>query len=123
MPDSADQSSSGAMRVALANGISHVVSEYTGRGPEQARTILAGDAVIVLMHTALSKGEQTLVADGREDLVYDRRRADQLAFQKAASTVVSDVTGRAVVAFMSADHLEPPLALEFFLLEAAAEAG
>ena len=121
MPDPADQSPSGALRVALANGISHVVSEYTGRGPERARTILAGDAVIVLMHTTLSKGEQALVAEGRDDLVHDRRRADQHAFRKAASDVVSEVTGRAVVAFMSADHLDPPLALEFFLLEPAAK--
>lgn len=122
MPEPAE-SSSGALRVALANGISQVVSEYTGRGPEKARTILAGDNVIVLMQTNLSKGEQTLVAEGREDLVYDRRRVDQQAFRKAASAVVSDLTGRAVIAFMSADHLAPPLALEFFLLEPAAEAA
>lgn len=63
------------------------------------------------------------MAEGREDLVYDRRRADQHAFRKAASAVVSDVTGRAVVAFMSADHLEPALALEFFLLEPDGEAS
>jgi hypothetical protein len=34
----------------------------------------------------------------------------------AAKEVIGDITGRPILAFMSADHLGPDLALEFFLL-------
>lgn len=121
MTNTTQPPTNGALRVALANGVSHVVREYTGRGPTEARAVISGDMVFVLMHTSLTKAEQTLAAEGKPELVYDRRRADQHAMRGAFKASVSDVTGRRVLAFMSADHLDPDVALEFFLLEPDAE--
>jgi uncharacterized protein YbcI len=120
VPDPTDQPPSGATRVALANAISRLTREYTGRGPVTARAEVTGDMVAVLMQTNLTKAERTLVDEGRRELVYDRRRADQHAMRGAMTAEVAEITGRTVAAFMSADHLDPNLALEFFLLEPAA---
>jgi uncharacterized protein YbcI len=97
--------------------MSQLVREYTGRGPVQTRTNIQDDMVVVLMHSNLTKAEQTLADGGKVDLVLDRRRADQLAMGDAAKELIAELTGRPIVAFMSADHLAPDLALEFFLLE------
>jgi uncharacterized protein YbcI len=117
MPDPTEYPRDGALRVALANGISRLTREYTGRGPVKARAEVAGDMVMVLMHTNLTKAEQKLAAEGRPELVFDRRRADQHAMGDAMKAEVKEITGRTVSAFMSADHLDPDVALEFFLLE------
>ncbi|MEA2474140.1 MAG: hypothetical protein QOE06_2055 [Thermoleophilaceae bacterium] len=119
MQDPTEHPGNGAQRVALANGISRLAREYTGRGPVKARAEVVGDMVMVLMHTSLTKAEQTLAAEGKAELVTDRRRADQHAMEGAMKEVVTEITGRPVLAFLSADHLDPDIALEFFVLEPA----
>jgi hypothetical protein len=52
-----------------------LLSEYTVRGPTQARTSFGADLVTVVVPDLLTKGERSLVPDGRADLVLDLRRA------------------------------------------------
>jgi len=54
-----------------------IVSEYTGRGPTQARTRISEDLVTVILKDTLTKGERSLVRDGRASLVLDMRKAFQ----------------------------------------------
>ncbi len=42
-----------------------LLHEYTGRGPTQAKTLINDDLVTVLLADTLTKGERTLVDNGR----------------------------------------------------------
>jgi len=105
----------------ISTGIVRVVREYTGRGPTRARTTIDHDMVTVLMGDTLTHGERTLAIDGKGDLVHQVRSSYQQTMSEAMTTVVEGALGREVIAFMSANHLDPDLAVEVFVLQAADE--
>src|SRR5436305_648522 len=95
--------------------------EYTGRGPTKARTTIRDNLVVVLLEQTLTKGEQVLVEKGRGENVLALRREYQEAMREEASAKVAEITGRNVIAMMSANHLDPDLAVELFVLDGHAE--
>lgn len=107
---------SGQLSAAISNAVVRLVSEYTGRGPTQARTHLSDDLVTVLLRETLTRGERTLVRDGKDDLVLATRFAYQEAMRADLTGAIEELTGRAVVAFMSANHIDPDIAVETFVL-------
>lgn len=64
-------------------------------------------------------GEQSLVEGGKAEVVLHTRRAFQDTIQAEAISAVQELSGRRVVAFMSNNHIDPDLAVEFFILEPA----
>ncbi|HEX3511070.1 MAG TPA: DUF2294 domain-containing protein [Solirubrobacteraceae bacterium] len=113
----------GERALEISNLIVKLVSEYTGRGPTRARTYLNDDLVTVVLRDALTKGEQSLVSDGKSDLVLQVRLAFQQTMKEAIVSGVERITGRKVVAFLSANHIEPDIAIESFVLDGAAGAA
>jgi uncharacterized protein YbcI len=107
---------------AISNAIVRLLAESTGRGPTQARTTIDRDLVVVLLANALTKGERYLANNERSEQVLEMRRAYQEAMTEECSEAVEQITGRKVVAFMSANHIDPDLAAEIFVLEPAKEA-
>jgi uncharacterized protein YbcI len=101
----------------ISNGIGHLLAEYTGRGPTRARTTIDGTLVVCLLEDALSKGERMLVSLGKEDAVLQIRHTFQDAMEADAIALVSELTGRTVVAFMSTNHTDPDYAVEVFVLD------
>jgi uncharacterized protein YbcI len=101
----------------ISNHVVRVMSEYTGRGPTKARTSIDGDLVSVLLRDTLTKGERSLVADGRSQLVLDMRKAFQMTMRDDLVAGVEQIMGRKVVAFMSDNHIDPDVAAETFVLE------
>ena len=58
-------------------------------------------------------------ADGvtaESELVLETRKAYQFTMRKDLTEGVEKITGRRVVAFLSANHLDPDLAIESFML-------
>ncbi len=107
--------------VTISNAIVGLMREYTGRGPMKARTTLRDNLVVVLLEQTLTKGEQVLVKKGRTDNVLTLRREYQEAMREEASAKIAEITGRPVLAMMSANHLDPDLAVELFVLDGAPE--
>ena len=101
----------------ISNAIVRLLAESTGRGPTQARTVISGDLVAVILQNTLTKGERYLVDRERENEVQAMRRAYQEAIEVGAIEAVEDATGRTVIAFMSTNHIAPDLAVEIFVLE------
>jgi uncharacterized protein YbcI len=101
----------------ISSAIVHIVHDYTGRGPTKARTTIDRDMVTVVMRDTLTKAETTLVEDGKSDLVHTIRSSFQDTMRPAMTAVVEHTLQRKVVAFMSANHLDPDLAVESFILE------
>jgi uncharacterized protein YbcI len=106
----------GSKAAAISNAVVRLLSEYTGRGPTKARTHLTKDLVTVLLEQTLTKGERSLVGDGKTDLVLSMRFAFQQTMRDDLVTSVQEITGRQVAAFMSANHLDPDMAIESFVL-------
>jgi uncharacterized protein YbcI len=100
----------------ISNAVVRLMSEYTGRGPTRARTFINDGLVTVVLRDTLTKGEQSLVSDGRGDLVLTTRKAFQDAMREDLVRAVEQVVGRPVIAFLSDNHLEPDVAVESFVL-------
>jgi uncharacterized protein YbcI len=121
MADSAEpvvrpQGNSNSLQVELSNAIVGLLREYTGRGPTKSRTTVRDNVVVVMLEQTLTKGEQVLVDKGRIEQVLTLRREYQEAMREESSTRVAELTGRNVIAFMSANHLDPDLAAEIYVL-------
>ena len=110
----------GALQAAISNGVVGTISEYTGRGPTKVRTTLSGDWVFVTLEDSLTKGERKLAEIGREDSVRRTRHDYQVAMTRDLSSLIEELTGREVLAFMSANHVDPDYAVEEFALAPAA---
>ena len=111
-----DPSTTGPHGLAISNLIVRLLSEYTGRGPTQARTHFNDNLVTVVVQDLLTKGEQSLVRHGRSKLVLETRSAYQQTLREDFTEGVETITGRRVIAFLSANHLDPDLAIESFML-------
>lgn len=106
-----------ASRAALiSNLVVRTFSEYTGRGPTKAWTSMEGDLVTVVLQDTLTRGERSLVADGRSQLVLDMRRAFQQTMREDLVTGVERILERRVAAFLSDNHIDPDIAVETFVL-------
>jgi uncharacterized protein YbcI len=103
----------------ISNMVVQVLRSYTGRGPTKAWTSIDSDLVVVVLHDTLTKGERSLVADGRGQLVRDMRKAYQDTMGTEMIAGVQEITGREVAAFLSDNHIDPDIAVETFVLRSA----
>jgi uncharacterized protein YbcI len=111
-----EQPQNGAAAAAISNLTVRLLSEHTGRGPTRARTHLSGDLVAVVLQDTMTRGERTLVEQGEHDRVLSTRQAFQRGLREALAGGVAEITGRDVVAFMSANHIDPDMGVEIFIL-------
>jgi uncharacterized protein YbcI len=111
-----DPTATGSQGLTISNLIVRLLSEYTGRGPTRARTHFNENLITVVVQDLLTKGERSLIRDGKADLVLETRRAYQLTMRDDLTTGVEEITGRQVIAFLSANHLDPDIAIESFML-------
>jgi uncharacterized protein YbcI len=107
----------GSVRAALANAMVGMKKQYYGRGPTAAKAWILDDYVFVAMEGGLTRNEETLLADGKEDLV----RSYRLSFQETMGAVVmqavTDITGRRVLTYHSQIVFDPVRTFEVFVLE------
>lgn len=113
----------GSLSAAISNAIVGITAEYTGRGPTKARTSIRDDVILVLMQETLTKAERSLLAAGQDAFVLETRTRHQNTMRDAYVAAVEELTERKVLAFMSANHLEPDMGAELFVLEPAGSAG
>ena len=107
----------GSTAAAISNDAVHLLQEYTGRGPTKARTSINRDSVVILFADTLTKGERKLAEIGDGASVLQMRHRFQEAIREDLIAVVEKQIERKVVAFMSANHIDPDMAAEVFVLE------
>jgi uncharacterized protein YbcI len=107
----------GERAAAISNMVVKLVSDYTGRGPTKARTYLNDDVITVVLQEMLTKAERSLVRDGQGELVLRTRLAFQQTMRDDFVEGVEKITGSKVRAFLSANHTEPDIAVETFIME------
>ncbi len=104
------------LHAAISNAVVRLLAEYTGRGPTKARTYINDDYIAVVLQDTLTKGERSLVRDGKTELVLAVRKAYQQTMAQDLIAVIEQHTGRTVFAFLSDNHADPDVAIESFLL-------
>lgn len=119
MSSSEPRPTNGPLQAAISNAVVRTISDYTGRGPTKARTTITHDWVFVTLEDTLTKGERTLAERGHADSVLRTRHDFQTAMEADLRHTVEEMTGQKVVAFMSANHVDPDYAVEAFALAPA----
>ncbi len=109
----------GALQARISQAVVRLVADSTGRGPTKARTTIDRDLIVVLLQNSLTTGERYLADNDRTEQVLETRRAYQAAMRTDCVAAIEDLTNRTVIAFMSANHIDPDLAAEVFVLQPA----
>jgi uncharacterized protein YbcI len=112
-----EQASGGNLHTAISNAVVRLLREYTGRGPTKSRTTIRDNVVLVMLEQTLTKGEESLVGKGRADKVIEIRHEFQEAMREESMAKVGELTGRSVTAMLSANHVDPDLGAEIFVLD------
>lgn len=107
----------GSVRAALANAMVGLKKQYYGRGPTAAKAWVLDDYVFVAMEGGLTRNEETLLADGKEDVVRSYRLSFQETMSATTMAAVEEITGRRVLTYHSQIAFDPTRAFEIFLLE------
>ena len=108
----------GELLAAISNSIVSIFSECYGRGPTKAKTYACDNYLVTVLEDLLTTVEETLVNNGREDLVREVRISFQSATAERFVEAVEDLTGRKVLAYQSQVTFNPSIGFEFFVLDA-----
>ncbi len=114
-----EASPTGSKAAAISDHVVKTMSAYTGHGPTKGRTHINDDVVTVVLQSTLTKGEKSLVSDGLDGLVLTMRKAFEGTMGQVLIDGVEEILGRKVIAFLSANHIDPDVAVEVFVLAPA----
>jgi uncharacterized protein YbcI len=107
----------GELNAAIARAVVRYHNEHLGRGPTKARAFHRDNVVVVVLEDTMTRAERTLAASGRTDAVVRLREAFQETMRVDLVAAIEELTGRKVVAFMSANNIDPDMAAELFVLD------
>jgi uncharacterized protein YbcI len=111
----------GSLRTALANAMVGLKKQLYGRGPTAAKAWILDDYVFVVLEGGLTRNEETLLADGKANLVREYRLSFQETVAGTAMSAVQELVGRRVLTYHSQIVFDPPRTFEIFVLEPQAE--
>ncbi len=114
--DERNGAGSGNLRTAISNELVGLLREHAGRGPTRARTYISEDMITCVLEDALTPVERTLADDGQTRTIERVRGKLQEALGDEMIECVEAISGRRVRAFLSANLVEPDIAVETFLL-------
>jgi uncharacterized protein YbcI len=106
----------GAKLAAISTLTVRLFGQYTGRGPTQARTVIDGDMVIVVLHDTLTIAEFALIDNEQAETVLATRRILQNAMSGELIAEIQQILQRPVTAFLSSNHIDPDIAIVVFML-------
>jgi len=105
------------MNQEINNGAVRLLREFTGRGPTKARSVIDHNSVMILLADTLTPGERRLIEAGKGDHVLKTRHEFQKVMRDDLVKLVEGAIDREVIAFMSANHIDPDYAVEVFVLK------
>ena len=112
----ADDVLTGSAAASISDAVVTLLRDLSGRGPTKARTYITGDLIAVVLQDQLTTRAQILVREGRADQVMAGRAVLHEAISPAMTAAVEQHSGRRVLAHLSADHIDPDIAVESFVL-------
>jgi uncharacterized protein YbcI len=107
----------GALNAAVARAIVRYIAHQFGRGPTKAQAFYHDNIMVVVLEGLLSRAERSLVTGGHADAVECTRRGFQDLMRPYLRSTIERLTGCNVRAFLSANHLDPDVGAELFVLD------
>jgi uncharacterized protein YbcI len=107
----------GELNAAVARAVVRHRTEQVGRGPNKAKAFYNGKVIVVVLENVMTRAERSLVAAGRADAVLFGRQALGDEFRLHLSSIIERLTGRTVLACMSASNFDPDLVADLFVLD------
>lgn len=111
--------SGGELNAALTREVVRIYTANLGRGPNKSFSFHNGNVVVTVMQEVMTKAERNLAEKGHGEAVLAMRRLFQRTMADELKASVEGLTERSVVAFMGDNHLDPDMAVEVFILDAA----
>ncbi len=94
-----------------------VYRDSAGKGPSSCKTYWSGhDVLTVMMSGGFSAAEQLLFQAGHGHVVRESWHKLQDTLEEQITATIAELTGREVIAFMSATHQAPDLMAQLFVL-------
>jgi uncharacterized protein YbcI len=116
--DPAEPSLAGGRLLAeITNRIVAFTREHYGRGPIKAKTYVLDNLIVCVLSNGFTPIERTMMEGGEPDRVLDMRRDFQRMMKERYTSMIEQLTGRNVLAFLSQAHVEPDLTIEMFLMD------
>jgi uncharacterized protein YbcI len=107
-----------ALTSAISAAVACLYREFYGHDRTTATTYLNDNIVVCVLDDILTTAESHLVKFGGSQEVIDGRVAFQTDTQDQFTAAIESLTGRRVVAFLSANQTTPGCACELFFLDA-----
>ena len=108
-----------ALTESISGAISALYAEHYGHDRATATTYINDAIVVCVLEQIFTADEAALVEEGSDGAVIDGRVAFQTDTEDAFTAAIERLTGRRVVAFLSANQTHPAVACELFFLDAA----
>jgi uncharacterized protein YbcI len=102
---------------AISASMVELYGRFYGHDRTTAATYMNDNTVVCILEDILTSDEDAQIAAGASGQVIDGRVAFQSETQDAFTAEIERLTGRRVVAFMSANQTAPGIACELFFLE------
>ena len=106
----------GPLRQQLANSMTALYKQYFGKGPTDCRAYLEPDLVMLVLNGGYTAAEHTMFRSGKWHQVREARLAWQDSMEVKFIDTIERLTDRTVKAFMSANHQDPDISVELFIL-------
>jgi uncharacterized protein YbcI len=113
----------GEMRATLSNALVALMKEYYGKGPTAAKSFIEDEYVFTVLEGGLTRNEETLLANGQDELVRSYRLSFQQAVRDRFMSAVAEITGRQVLDYHSQIVFDPPRSFELFVLDGPPVSG
>jgi uncharacterized protein YbcI len=101
----------------LSDEMVNAKKRFFGKGPDQAKSYMVDDLLIVVMRGGLTTAEQTMLRFGQEDMVRKFRQLFENEMTVELTTRVEETTGRKVVNYQSQIMFDPDIVVEMFVFE------
>ncbi|MEA2370608.1 MAG: hypothetical protein QOH12_1002 [Solirubrobacteraceae bacterium] len=113
----------GVKTAAISTLAVRLFNQYTGRGPTKARTFVDDDLVTIVLQDTLTKAERVLADNDQSALVLTTRKTFQDLIRDDLVAGIEGILHRKVIAFLSANHIDPDYGVESFILAPAEHAA
>jgi uncharacterized protein YbcI len=104
----------GDMLARLSDEMVRAKKQFFGKGPEQAKSYMLDDLLIVVMRGGLTTAEETMLRFGQQDMVRQFRQLFENEMTELLTGLVERTTGRAVVNYQSQIMFDPDVIVEMF---------
>jgi uncharacterized protein YbcI len=114
----------GDLLMRISNEMVRAQKKFFGKGPDQAKSYLLDDMLVIVMRGGMTTAEETMLDFGQADMVREFRQLFENEMTGRLTHMIQELTGRKVVNYQSQVMFDPHIVVEMFVFdEPAARKG